>query len=74
MTILSTKQARQRGMVALTLPLEKNDPQLFRTYKDMKRINGTEWAMVNCGFNRLEVWRRPSSTLRHTDKGRVNEP
>ena len=74
MTIITTKQAKQRGMIPLTTAMLKTDPALFQVYKDMKKINGTEWAMVRARMNHIEIWRRPSSTLRHSDKGRVNEP
>ena len=66
---ISRAEAVAQGMKPLTIPSNPEEPFLQNVIKDMQRVKGTIWALVQYKVGgALEVWRVPLAPL-HTDKG-----
>lgn len=60
MTTISKEEAVAKGMKPLTIAAPAEDPFLHRVIADMKRVQGTEWALVQYRQGGdIEVWRVP---------------
>jgi hypothetical protein len=60
MTTISKEEAVAKGMKPLTIAAHAEDPFLHRVIADMKRVQGTEWALVQYRQGGdIEVWRVP---------------
>ena len=46
MTTISKAEAEAKGMKPLTIAAHPNDIFLVNVIADMKRVQGTEWALV----------------------------
>jgi hypothetical protein len=58
--IISKAQAEGRGMVSITMPLQRSSAVLQAIVRDMKSVPGTVWALVPFHMGCLEVYRVPS--------------
>lgn len=60
MTTISKAEAEAKGMKPLTIAAHAEDPFLHKVIADMKRVQGTEWALVQYSQGGdIEVWRVP---------------
>lgn len=69
MNIISETDARKAGMVPLTVPMDRDSPELAQVIADMTSILGTVWACVSAGQGRVEIYRKNLGNI-HQD-GRV---
>ena len=60
MTTISKAEAEAKGMKPLTIAAHPNDIFLVSVIADMKRVQGTKWALVQYkDGGDIEVWRVP---------------
>ena len=65
MTPITKEEAEAKGMKPLTIATHADDPFLVGVIADMKRVQGTEWALVQYTLGGdLEVWRVPLESNR----------
>jgi hypothetical protein len=61
-------------MKPLTFAASASDPFLLRVIADMKRVQGTKWALVQYSHGGdIEVWRVPLETNREGPLERLTE-